>query len=240
MEKIITISEASKLLGVTITTLRRWDETGKLKAIRAGETGHRYYKKSAISLFINDLSSIAQNWASDATGHEPEPDYYCSNSSIFQARLTKMGKILSETEGLKEIHSLLVAVTGEIGNNSFDHNLGNWPDTPGVFFAYDVNKRLIVLADRGTGILSTLRRVRPELPSHQEALTVAFTERITGRAPESRGNGLKFVRKVVSGYPLNLEFQTGDAKIAMKTLDIDLNFVETDEFLRGCTATIRF
>lgn len=240
MEKIIPIKEAAKLLGVTMTTLRRWDEAGKLKAIRAGETGHRYYNKEDLSLFINDLPSIAQNWASSPSGQDPDPDYYSPNSSIFQARLTKMDKTLSTVEDAKEIHSLLVAVTGEIGNNSFDHNLGNWPDTPGIFFAYDLTKRIIVLADRGLGILSTLRRVRPELSSHEEALKVAFTERITGRAPESRGNGLKFVRKVVSGYPLSLEFQTGDAKIAMKNGDTDLSFVESDEFLRGCIASIRF
>ena len=243
MEKIISISTAAKMLGVTITTLRRWDKAGKLKSIRAGGTGHRLYRKKDISLFTHDLPSMARDWASDDRGEEPNSEYYCPNSSIFQARLTKMGKVLSDEESeadIKAIHSLLGAVAGEIGNNSFDHNLGNWPDIPGIFFGYDASKRVVVLADRGNGILSTLRRVRPELPTHEEALKVAFTERITGRAPESRGNGLKFVRKVVSEYPLSLEFQTGDAKIEMKTLDTELNFVEPDETLRGCAAIIRF
>ena len=41
--------------------------------------------------------------------------------------------------GLSEnIVPLIVAVAGEIGNNSFDHNLGKWPDSPGVFFGFDV------------------------------------------------------------------------------------------------------
>jgi len=25
------------------------------------------------------------------------------------------------------------AIAGEIGNNSFDHNIGNWPDMAGIF-----------------------------------------------------------------------------------------------------------
>jgi len=50
---------------------------------------------------------------------------------------------------LEQLSSLIVAITGEIGNNSFDHNLGKWPDEPGVFFGYDIAKGTVVLADRG-------------------------------------------------------------------------------------------
>lgn len=240
MEKIISIRDAAKMLGVTMTTLRRWDKSNKLKSIRAGEKGHRYYKESDMNLFINDLPSIARDWASNTVGHDPDLDYYCQNSSVFQDRLTKMDKLLFTMENVKEIHSLLVAITGEIGSNSFDHNLGNWPDTPGIFFAYDLSKKNIVLADRGVGILATLKRVRPKLASHEEALKVAFTERITGRAPESRGNGLKFVRKAISEYPLNLEFETGDVKATIGNKNTDLNIIKSNEFLQGCFALIRF
>ncbi len=88
---------------------------------------------------------------------------------------------------MPELFSLLVSVAGEIGNNSFDHNLGLWPDTPGVFFGYDLNKKQIVLADRGVGVLKTLKRVRPGLARDADALEVAFTEVISGRAPERQG-----------------------------------------------------
>ena len=81
------------------------------------------------------LFELARKWTVD-NGDVPE-DYYCPNSAVFQTRLIKMQTELGQTkdEVLKKIFPLIVAVAGEIGNNSFDHNLGNWPDTPGVFFS---------------------------------------------------------------------------------------------------------
>ncbi len=102
----------------------------------------------------------------------------------------------------KPLFSLLTSVSGEIGNNSYDHNLGQWPDMSGIFFGYDLNKKQIVLADRGLGILQTLKRVRVELKDHESALKVAFTEIISGRKPEARGNGLKYVKNVISKNPI--------------------------------------
>lgn len=42
MNRLISINEASKRLGVSISTLRRWDETGVLVAERTPK-GHRRY-----------------------------------------------------------------------------------------------------------------------------------------------------------------------------------------------------
>lgn len=240
MSELITIGEAAKTLGVTTTTLRRWDKSGKLRPIRISDTGHRYYKKRDIELILSDLPSLSKNWAASQSDASPAKEYHCQNSATFASKLTKMGDRLAQIQELKEIHPLIVAATGEIGNNSFDHNIGNWPDVPGIFFAYDLQKRIIVLADRGKGILSTLKRVRPSLESHEDALYVAFTERITGREPESRGNGLKFVKKVASEYPLNLEFYTGDAKLEIETGDTDIQVTSSDQFFQGCVATIKF
>lgn len=55
-----------------------------------------------------------------------------------------------------------------------------------------------------------VERVRPELETPEQALRVAFTEIVSGREPEARGNGLKYVRSVVFKNPINLLFQTGD------------------------------
>ena len=54
MEKMISISEASKILGINIRTLQRWDKDGKLKASRT-LGGHRRYKLSDIESLINDV-----------------------------------------------------------------------------------------------------------------------------------------------------------------------------------------
>lgn len=151
-----------------------------------------------------------------------------------------METLLAAVPQFKENFSLVVAVAGEIGNNSFDHNLGNWPDTPGVFFGYDIAKKIIVLADRGQGILTTLKRVKPGLDNDQDALRVAFTEILSGRAPEERGNGLKFVRKVVTENPMGLTFQTGDAELELAKDDDDLDIRKSSPRFHGCLALIKF
>jgi len=242
--RLLTISQAAKMIGVSIQTLRRWDQSGKLPAVRRKATGHRYYRKSDLEHFIQtnlkDLFRLARNWAASEAEAEPPSDFYCLDISVFQARLSMLERDLSKAKRLGEIFPLISAITGEIGNNSFDHNLGNWPDTPGIFFAYDVDKGKVVLADRGRGILATLKRVKPELDNHREALKVAFTEVISGRAPEYRGNGLKFVRDVVIARAISLFFQTGDAQIEIKEQDSDLNVKKSGIFLRGCLALIRF
>ena len=150
-----------------------------------------------------------------------------------------MQNFLIEKNVFNNILSLLVAITGEIGNNSFDHNLGNWPDMPGIFFGYDINKKEIVLADRGQGILKTLQRVVPDLNNCRDALSIAFTEVISGRSPEERGNGLKFVRKIVFKNPIDLFFQSGDCQLEIKQ-NIDIDIEKSKKFIKGCIAIIKF
>lgn len=237
-KELITISEAAEILGVSIDTLRRWDKSGKLKPIKTSDAGYRLYSRSQTELFLNNLLSLANDWVHKNT--EISSKFYCSNSAVFQTRLARMQDLLSEVKELNLIFPLIVAVAGEIGNNSFDHNLGNWPDTPGIFFGYDMHKKYIVLADRGLGILATLRRVKPELDNNEKALEVAFTEILSGRAPESRGNGLKFVRKIVAENPIGLVFQTGDAKLILTKDSNVLDIKKSTEPFQGCLALIIF
>lgn len=226
------------MLGISIDTLRRWDKSGKLHPTKVSDTGYRIYAKSQIELFLNDLFVSAKNWV--VRGAEMPPDFYCSNSAVFQTKLAEMQRLLMSVAELSQIFPLIGAVAGEIGNNSFDHNLGNWPDTPGIFFAYDIHKRVIVLADRGLGIFATLKRVKPELRTDEEALKVAFTEILSGRAPESRGNGLKFVRKIVAENPISLLFQTGDAELVLSKDSDVLDIRQSPEPFRGCLALVTF
>ena len=151
-----------------------------------------------------------------------------------------MQDLLAQITELGHVFPLILAIVGEIGNNSFDHNLVHWPDVPVILFAYDLQKRDIILADRWLGILTTLRRVRPTLRTDQEALQVAFTEILSGRSPESRGNGLKFVRQVISENPLGLIFRTGDAELALAKESSKLNIMPSPEPFRGCLAFINF
>ena len=244
--KLLTIGQTAKMLGVSIQTLRRWDEAGKLSVKERKKTSHRHYFISNIENYLRDnqkdlsLFKIARNWVAAKRDVSIFQDFYCQDISVFQARLTKLEQELGRVKKIGKIFPLISAITGEIGNNSFDHNLGNWPDILGIFFAWNLEKGKIVLADRGQGVLATLKKVRPELRNHQDALRMAFTEMVSGRAPEYRGNGLKFVRDVVMKNEIVLFFQTGDAQLKIKKNDTDINVQKTATNLRGCLAEISF
>jgi len=235
---LLTIGQAAEYLGISLNTLRRWDESGRLVAIRKNGGTHRYYYEKDLEIFRSDLVKIAHNWTMDAL--ELPSMFYCANSAIFQARLIKMQDALVRSGLSENLLPLIVSIAGEIGNNSFDHNLGKWPDVPGVFFGYNIAKRQVVLADRGLGIFSTLSRVRPDLKNHIDALRVAFTEVISGRAPEARGNGLKFVRRVVAENPVSLFFRSGDAELRLKKDDNELFITRSPTNTRGCFAVIEY
>jgi len=233
------------MMQISIDTLRRWDKNGQFSAVR--KSGKRFYRLSDIEKYLKkmgmleiDLYAMAQKWISAISTNEPEELFYCQNSAVFQAKLIKLQKKLSYINNLKNTFPLIVAITGEIGNNSFDHNIGHWHDIPGVFFGYDTDRREIVLADRGQGILKTLSRIKKDLKSDEEALRVAFTEIISGRSPEARGNGLKFVRNVIIENNVTLFFQTGNAKLELKKGDTVLNITQEDEIVHGCIARIKF
>jgi len=244
--KLLTISQTARMLGVSIQTLRRWDDTGKLSPVNRRAAKHRHYFKSDIENYIRnnpkDLSlfKMARNWVTNDLGIEPISDFYCPDISVFQVRLTRLENELGRVKRLSKIFPLISAITGEIGNNSFDHNLGNWPDVMGIFFAWDLEKGKIVLADRGQGILVTLKRVKPRLKNHQDALRTAFTEMISGRAPEYRGNGLKFVKDIVTTNKISLFFQTGNAWLEIQKNDSGIDIRKSAINFRGCLGLIKF
>ena len=241
MNKLLTIREAADRLGYSIDTLRRWDKNGFFPAIRQTENSHRHYLVSATEEFSKSLDQlrIAKYWSGSKKGFEPLPCYFCSDSFVFQSRLLRLERDLTEKEKTSDFSSLLLAVIGEIGNNSFDHNLGNWPDVAGVFFSYNLDKREVILADRGQGILKTLRKARPDINNDKEALRIAFTEIISGRLPEHRGNGLKFVKEVITGSKMKLFFQTRTAKLYLKNQP-EFKVEQAQNPIVGCLAKIEF
>lgn len=55
LPKLLTINQVAKILGVVPPTLRRWDKSGKLKAIRVGNkrgVGERRYRREDIIKLI--------------------------------------------------------------------------------------------------------------------------------------------------------------------------------------------
>jgi len=72
-EVLFTISQA----------LRRWDESGKLAAIKKDGGTHRYYREKDLEIFASDLMKFASEWIQD--GVEFPSRFYCQTSSIFNA-----------------------------------------------------------------------------------------------------------------------------------------------------------
>ncbi len=164
---------------------------------------------------------------------------YCKTRDVFQARLDSMINVLLKNKKIREDHVyILSAIVGEIGNNSFDHNIGSWLNEAGIFFSYDFsrNNLEILLADSGQGVYKTLKKVKPEINDDKEAIKVAFYEKISGRAPESRGNGLKFVRENIKNTGFCLEFYSGQAFIK---LNANESIEKTNNNYQGCLALIK-
>jgi excisionase family DNA binding protein len=54
LPKLLTIRQAAEVLNVHVETLRRWDKSGKLKAIRVNDRGDRRYDPRDIERILNN------------------------------------------------------------------------------------------------------------------------------------------------------------------------------------------
>lgn len=52
--KLLRIKEAAEMLGINPETLRRWDNQGRLKAVRIGKRQDRRYKQEDIQKIIDN------------------------------------------------------------------------------------------------------------------------------------------------------------------------------------------
>ncbi len=214
--------------------LKKLIEAKKLTRVGKPPKVLYYYLNNASA---GNRQSDASNWALTGDRQFAESDWLCPSRDVFHARHEKLLKILRSAVSENLLY-LLAGAAGEIGNNSFDHNLGNWRDAAGILFSVDEKKREIILADRGQGILTTIKRVRPQTADHAEALKIVFTEIISGRYPEQRGNGLKFVKKVIEENNLRLSFYSGDALCRISGKEMAVS--KSPMFIPGTLAVINF
>ncbi len=234
------VGEAAKILGVSVQTLRNWEKSGRLNSERSVGK-QRYYALGDLKSFALNLQLLGLAWATSALPPELPSEYYCERSDRFTSRVAKMGAELQNVGQVSEdLASLVTLVAGEIGDNSFAHNVGNWPDVSGIFYAYSIAKRIIVLADRGRGVKTTLKQVRPNLDTDVDALNVAFTEIVSGRNPEKRGNGLKVVRRVAESKEVGLLFRSGVGVVNIPTSPGPMRIKMADGNVRGAYAVIMF
>jgi hypothetical protein len=135
-------------------------------------------------------------WATDASGRLDEKSPIAGTRDIFRARLDRLYREIMKANSSESDGALLTAVVGEIGNNWW-----------------------ILLADRGQGILSSLGRVDPSIQTDQAALEAAFSRILSGRYPEKRGNGLKFVKQIINGdSKRGLLFLSGKGRMILGSL----------------------
>jgi excisionase family DNA binding protein len=55
VREYMTVGEAARFLGVTATTLRNWDRSGKLKAHRHPINGYRLYKTRELERLLREI-----------------------------------------------------------------------------------------------------------------------------------------------------------------------------------------
>jgi hypothetical protein len=73
---------------------------------------------------------------------------------------------------------------------------------PGCLFIRE--SHFCIIADRGQGVKSSLSKIYQLVHPEESFLEVAYQKVITGRAPEKRGNGLKFTKKNILKCHLGL------------------------------------
>jgi len=159
-----------------------------------------------------------------------DKDYFCSSRDVFQVRI--------DSYALGTSKYLESAIIGEIGNNTFDHN---WDFAEGhargtYLKLYDF-ENTVILADFGRGIRKSLERVY-QAKDDKAALEIAFTQQISGRAPEQRGNGLKFVLENMQKKNWDLYFQSGIGCCIIS--DGIVTFKENNVDILGCLAILVF
>lgn len=165
----------------------------------------RYLKRSHLDEYLRELGLIRFAKLFEGVQINERDNlniqeiYHCPTKDIFGARLGKF-LMMYKNFGLNDSQAqYMTAIIGEIGNNVFDHNLGNWPlDVTGAIIMgqrFPRKKELeIVVADPGIGFKQSLHRKDPNLKDQIEAIKLALQKGVSGRIEEDRGNGLKYVQ----------------------------------------------
>ena len=135
---------------------------------------------------------------------EKNKDLFSKTRDVFQARIDTFSHATN-----KYLESAMIA---EIGNNTFDHNFTFAPGSlKGLFFDCESSPDFIYLCDFGAGLRTTLSKIIPEINDDKTAIEVAFTKPVSGRAPELRGNGLKFTISSIVENNWSLYYHSGNA-----------------------------
>ena len=159
----------------------------------------------------------ALQWVVSKNGDQPPMEFLCPTRDVADGRLPKLYSEAIHHNFNTNKAALLTALAGELTANCFDHNLGKWRDISGCWFSFSSleDQLHITIADRGQGILNSLKQADSSLASPHDALVVALTKQISGRQPENRGRGLKFIINALNEHFTGAKFilRSDDAQV---------------------------
>ncbi len=124
---------------------------------------------------------------------------HCNFRDALEARLgSKIRRMFSHFGLNEDEEPMATSLVGELGNNVFDHNDGQWPTSVrGAIILAQMNPQKrsaeVVVADPGIGFSGSLKALNPNIESDVDAIKLGLTG-VTGRVGEPRGQGLQIVK----------------------------------------------
>jgi len=212
MSEYLTISETARLLNKSTKTLRRWDEEGKLSAVREPISNYRVYKKSEVEiLFADFLNNDIQDEVSNYV--QPENEYYVlelfagggglavgmEKAGLKCVALNEIDKHACET--LRKNRPNWNVLEGDIKNFDFSEYYNKVDVVTGGFpcqaFSY-AGKRLGFEDARGTLFYEFARVVKEVNPP------ICIGENVKGLLSHDNGNTLKGMISILDEIGYNV------------------------------------
>jgi hypothetical protein len=144
---------------------------------------------------------------------------HCIFRDELDGRLGKIKRMFAHL-GLNEPEtSMAASLVGELGNNVFDHNDGQWPGSVrGAIILAQSNPRQgkieVVVCDPGIGFRRSLAGHQP-VASDADAIKLGLSG-VTGRIGEPRGQGLRIVQNwTINNFDGIVRIQSGDGLVVV-------------------------
>lgn len=130
---------------------------------------------------------------------------------------TKHAENIANSRGLnRPLVAGLLGALGELQDNVYEHSAA--PETGVVAYAVTSTSFEFVVADRGVGVLNSLRQnpLYSEVGDAGEALQLAITDGVS-RFPEGgRGRGFRQLFRALVGHAAELRFRSGDHALMLR------------------------
>ncbi|MDT3402093.1 DNA (cytosine-5-)-methyltransferase [Mucilaginibacter terrae] len=196
MKKVYTISEAADILGKSKETLRRWDKSGKLCAVREPMSNYRVYKKEQLMIF----DEFEQSYKREVKEIQPTDNYTVlelfagagglaiglEQAGLKCVALNELDHWAAET--LRVNRPNWNVIEGDIRNLSFSHLRNKVDVVTGGFpcqaFSY-AGKKLGLQDARGTLFYEFARVVQETSPA------ICIGENVRGLLNHDSGRTLK-------------------------------------------------